>query len=93
TSHKAEIPKADTLPRKRPLLTTPRPGCEVRESSAAARQPGHTMARSVDCSFVDNMETRFRDTERRMMTALEMVNMREDRETMRAERRERLAYK
>nr|GEX53929.1 hypothetical protein [Tanacetum cinerariifolium] len=31
---------------------------------------------SVDCSFVDTMETRFRDTERRMMTPLEMVNMR-----------------
>ncbi|GKA75569.1 reverse transcriptase domain-containing protein, partial [Tanacetum coccineum] len=43
------IPEANTPPRKRPLLTTPRPECE---------------------------ETRFRDTERRMMTALEMVNMR-----------------
>nr|GFA20669.1 hypothetical protein [Tanacetum cinerariifolium] len=39
-------------------------------------EPGPTMARSVDCSFVDTMETRFRDSERRMMTALEMVNMR-----------------
>nr|GEV87912.1 hypothetical protein [Tanacetum cinerariifolium] len=46
------------------------------------------------------METRFRDTERRMMTALEIVNMRvsyqEDRAAVRAEievlRRERLAY-
>nr|GEW13769.1 hypothetical protein [Tanacetum cinerariifolium] len=39
---------------------------------------------------------RFRDTERRMMTALEMVNMRKDRAAVRAEievlRRERLAY-
>nr|GFA15334.1 putative reverse transcriptase domain-containing protein [Tanacetum cinerariifolium] len=78
TSRRAEIPEADTPPRKRLLLTAPRPGCEVRESSAAvaARQPGPTMARSVDCSFVDTMETRFRDTERRMMTALKMVNMR-----------------
>ncbi|GJT70245.1 hypothetical protein Tco_1029531 [Tanacetum coccineum] len=44
-----------------------RPGCEVGESSAAAaaaRQPGPTI------------ETRLRDTERRMMTALEMVNRR-----------------
>ncbi|GKD35252.1 hypothetical protein Tco_1250761, partial [Tanacetum coccineum] len=40
-------------------------GCEVRESSAAAaRQPGPTI------------ETRLLDIERRMMTALEMVNMR-----------------
>nr|GEY04220.1 putative reverse transcriptase domain-containing protein [Tanacetum cinerariifolium] len=77
TNCRVEIPKADMPPQKRLLLTAPRPGCEVRESfAAAARQPGPTMARSVDCSFIDTMETRFRDTERRMMTALEMVNMR-----------------
>ncbi|GJT40255.1 hypothetical protein Tco_0940120 [Tanacetum coccineum] len=72
--------EADTPPRKRLLLTTPRPSCEVGESSAAAaaRQPGPTMAHRVDYSLVDNCypNTRFRDTERRMMTALEMVNMR-----------------
>ncbi|GJW88528.1 hypothetical protein Tco_0163868, partial [Tanacetum coccineum] len=35
---------AGTPPRKRLLLTTPRPSCEVGESSAAAavRQPGPT---------------------------------------------------
>ncbi|GJT60599.1 zf-CCHC domain-containing protein, partial [Tanacetum coccineum] len=78
TSRKADIPEADTPPRKRLLLTTPRPGCEIGESSAAAaaRQPGPTMAHRVDHSHVDTMETRFRDIERRMMTALEMVNMR-----------------
>nr|GEV99044.1 reverse transcriptase domain-containing protein [Tanacetum cinerariifolium] len=78
TSRRAKIPEADTPPRKKLLLTTPRPGCEVGESfvAAVARQPGPTMARSVDFSFVDTMETRFLDTERRMMTALEMVNMR-----------------
>ncbi|GJR70122.1 hypothetical protein Tco_0016187 [Tanacetum coccineum] len=77
-SRRADIPEADTPPRKRLLLTTPRPGCEVGESSAAAaaRQPGPTMAHRVDHSHVDTMETRFRDIERRMMTALEMVNMR-----------------
>ncbi|GJS41275.1 hypothetical protein Tco_0566318 [Tanacetum coccineum] len=38
----SDIPEADTPPRKRLLLTTPRPGCEVGESfaAAAARQPG-----------------------------------------------------
>ncbi|GJT95654.1 hypothetical protein Tco_1091172 [Tanacetum coccineum] len=36
TSRKADIPEADTPPRKRLLLTTPRPGSEVGESSAAA---------------------------------------------------------
>ncbi|GJU77781.1 hypothetical protein Tco_1274851 [Tanacetum coccineum] len=78
TSRRADIPEADTPPRKRLLLTTPRPACEVGESSAAAaaRQPGPTMAHRVDHSHVDTMETRFRDIERRMMTALEMVNMR-----------------
>nr|GEZ46123.1 hypothetical protein [Tanacetum cinerariifolium] len=60
TSHRVKIPEANTSPRKRLLLTAPRPGCEVRESSAAAaaRQPGPTMAHSVDCSFVDTMETK-----------------------------------
>ncbi|GJY58445.1 hypothetical protein Tco_0458337 [Tanacetum coccineum] len=45
------FPRRDTPLRKRLLLTTPRPGCEVGESSAAAaaRQPGPTM------------ETRLRD--------------------------------
>ncbi|GKA38916.1 hypothetical protein Tco_0731467 [Tanacetum coccineum] len=65
TSRRADIPEADTPTRKRLLLTTPRPGCEVGESSvaAAARQPGPTMARRVDCSSVDTVETRVRDTE------------------------------
>ncbi|GKB17929.1 hypothetical protein Tco_0851852 [Tanacetum coccineum] len=78
TSRRADIPEADTPPRKRLLLTAPRPGCEVGESSAAAaaRQPGPTMARRVDCSFVDTVETRVRDIERRMMAALEVVNLR-----------------
>nr|GFC61676.1 hypothetical protein [Tanacetum cinerariifolium] len=60
TSRRAEILEADTPPQKRLLLTAPRPWCEVVESSAAAaaRQPGPTMARSVDCSFVDTMKTR-----------------------------------
>ncbi|GKF13201.1 hypothetical protein Tco_0054663, partial [Tanacetum coccineum] len=78
TNRRADIPEVDTPPRKRLLLTSPRPGCEVGESSvaAAARQPGPTMAHRVNCSLVDTIETRFRDTERKMITALEMVNMR-----------------
>nr|GEZ31344.1 putative reverse transcriptase domain-containing protein [Tanacetum cinerariifolium] len=52
TSRRAGIPEADTPPQNRPLLATPRPGCEVRESSAAAaRRPGPTMAHGVDCSY------------------------------------------
>ncbi|GJX34536.1 hypothetical protein Tco_0246093 [Tanacetum coccineum] len=70
TSRKADIPEVDTPPQKRLLLTAPRPGCEVGESSAAAaaRQPGPTMARRVDCSSIDTVETRIRDTERRIIT-------------------------
>nr|GEY00046.1 reverse transcriptase domain-containing protein [Tanacetum cinerariifolium] len=74
TSRRAGIPEVDTPPQNRPLLATPKPGCEVGESSAAAaRRPGPTMAHRVDCSYV---ETRIRDTERRMMVALELVNLR-----------------
>ncbi|GKD75812.1 hypothetical protein Tco_1334094 [Tanacetum coccineum] len=76
TSRRADIPEADTPPRKRLLLTTPRPSGEVGESSAAAaaRRPGPTI------------ETRLRDTERRMMTALAV------RAEIEVLRRERLAY-
>nr|GFA79886.1 hypothetical protein [Tanacetum cinerariifolium] len=74
TSHRVGIPEADTPPRNGPLIATPIPGCEVGESSAAAaRRPGSTMVHGVDCSYV---ETRLRDTERRMMAALELVNLR-----------------
>nr|GEY72025.1 putative reverse transcriptase domain-containing protein [Tanacetum cinerariifolium] len=85
----AEIPEADTPPQKSLLLTAPRPGCEVRESfaAAAARQLGPTMARSVDCSFVVTMETEF---------YLRHHDAQKDRAAVRAEievlRRERLAY-
>nr|GEV86904.1 putative reverse transcriptase domain-containing protein [Tanacetum cinerariifolium] len=45
TGRRARIPEADTPPRNRPLLATPRPGYEIEESSAAAtRRPGPTMA-------------------------------------------------
>nr|GFA24614.1 hypothetical protein [Tanacetum cinerariifolium] len=51
------------------------------------------MAHGVDCSYV---ETRLQDVERRMMAALELVNLRKDRAAVRAEievlRSERLAY-
>nr|GEY24161.1 hypothetical protein [Tanacetum cinerariifolium] len=49
TSRRVRILEADTPPRNRPILATPRPGY---------------------------VETRLRDTERRMMAALELVNRR-----------------
>ncbi|GJY66334.1 hypothetical protein Tco_0468572 [Tanacetum coccineum] len=78
TSHRADIPEADTPPWKRLLLTAPTPRVEVGESSAAAaaRQPGSTMAHRVDHSFVDTVDTRVRDTEMRTMAAVEVVNLR-----------------
>ncbi|GJV40531.1 hypothetical protein Tco_1418971 [Tanacetum coccineum] len=59
TSRRADIPEADTPPRKRLLLTAPTPRVKVGESSvaAAARQPGSTMARRVDYSFIDIVDT------------------------------------
>nr|GFC93709.1 hypothetical protein [Tanacetum cinerariifolium] len=77
--HPEDLPPGFLSPRIRPLVleplvAAPRPGCEVRESStAAARRPEPTMAHGVDCSYV---ETRLRDTERRMMASLELVNLR-----------------
>ncbi|GKA04142.1 hypothetical protein Tco_0676923, partial [Tanacetum coccineum] len=78
TSRRADIPEADTPPRKRLLLTAPISRVEVGESSAAAaaRQPGSTMARRVDHSFVDTVDTRVQDTERGTMAAVEVVNLR-----------------
>ncbi|GJU06557.1 hypothetical protein Tco_1122987 [Tanacetum coccineum] len=83
TSRRADIPEVDTPHRKRLLLTTPRPGCEVGESSAtaAARQPGPI----VDVCTKESSEfcTRHHDAQK-------------DRAAVRAEievlRRERLAY-
>ncbi|GJX31129.1 hypothetical protein Tco_0240984 [Tanacetum coccineum] len=95
TSRRANIPEAYMLPRRRLLLTAPTPRVEVGESSAAAAgQPGSTMARRVDHSFVDTVDTRVQDTERRTMAAVEEAQ--EDWAAVRAEieilRRERLAY-
>ncbi|GJX06148.1 hypothetical protein Tco_0194080 [Tanacetum coccineum] len=90
------LPEADIPPRKRLLLTALTPSVEVGESSTAAvaRQPGSTMARRVDHSFVDTVDTRVRDTKRRTTAAVEEAQG--DRAAVRAEieilRRERLAY-
>ncbi|GKE48845.1 hypothetical protein Tco_1480103, partial [Tanacetum coccineum] len=62
----ANIPEADTPPQKRLLLTAPRPGCEVGESSAAvaARQPGPTMARSVHSRESSEFYSRHHDAQK-----------------------------
>ncbi|GJR86683.1 hypothetical protein Tco_0210694 [Tanacetum coccineum] len=91
TSRRADILEVDTPPRKRLLLTAPKPGCEVGESfAAAARQPGPTMARRVDCSSVDVRSRESSEFYSRHHDA------QKDRVAVRAEievlRRERLAY-
>ncbi|GKB41023.1 hypothetical protein Tco_0885965 [Tanacetum coccineum] len=44
TSYRTDVPEAEMPPQKRACFTTPAPGCEIGESSAAgaARQPGPT---------------------------------------------------
>ncbi|GKA24102.1 hypothetical protein Tco_0710135 [Tanacetum coccineum] len=78
TSRRADVLEADMPLRRRLLLTAPTPRFEVGESSATAvaRQPGSTIARRVDHDFVDTVDTRVRDTERRTMAAVEVVNLR-----------------
>ncbi|GJT44340.1 putative reverse transcriptase domain-containing protein [Tanacetum coccineum] len=85
TSRRADIPEADTPPRKRLLLTAPRPGCEVGESSAAAAARTHYGPYQVDVRSRESSEfySRHHDAQK-------------DRAAVRAEievlRRERLAY-
>ncbi|GKF72840.1 hypothetical protein Tco_0208954, partial [Tanacetum coccineum] len=92
TSRRADIPEANTPPRKRLLLTTPRLSREVGESSAAvaARQRGPTMAHRVDYSLVDVRSRESSEFYSRHHDALK------DRAAVRTEievlRRERLAY-
>ncbi|GKD01493.1 hypothetical protein Tco_1171767 [Tanacetum coccineum] len=84
------------LVRLETFRTLPTPRFEVGESfvAAAARQPGSTMVRRVDYSFVDIVDASIRDTKRRTMAAIEDAQT--DRAAVRAEievlRRERLAY-
>ncbi|GKB11951.1 hypothetical protein Tco_0845874 [Tanacetum coccineum] len=60
TSRRADVLEANMPLRRRLLLTAPTPRFEIGESfvaAAAARQPGSTMARRVDHSFVDTVDT------------------------------------
>ncbi|GKA54909.1 hypothetical protein Tco_0753858 [Tanacetum coccineum] len=73
TSRRADVLEADMPLHRRLLLTALTPRFEVGESSsvAAARQPGSNLARMVDHSLVDIVDTRVRDTKRRTMAAVE----------------------
>ncbi|GJX65743.1 putative reverse transcriptase domain-containing protein [Tanacetum coccineum] len=79
-------------PQATTYYSTPR--FEVGESSAAARQPGSTVAHRVDYSFVDTVDASIQSTKRTTMTAIEDAH--DDRAAVRAEieilRKEMLAY-
>nr|GEU86779.1 reverse transcriptase domain-containing protein [Tanacetum cinerariifolium] len=91
-----DIPEEDMPPQRRFVLTTPPPGCDIAESSAAARAP------RSQYDFVDTVEAgqgliRISAFERRMMTSIEEVNLRTDLRDIRLEidvvRGQRTAYK
>ncbi|GJY48369.1 hypothetical protein Tco_0438325 [Tanacetum coccineum] len=69
-----DIPEEDMPPRRRFVLTTPPPRCDVAESSVvatAARAPRAT-DRAEDVSYVRALQA----SENRMMTSIEEVNLR-----------------
>ncbi|GJR32309.1 hypothetical protein Tco_1108541 [Tanacetum coccineum] len=83
TDQTYDLPEAYMPLQKRARCTAPAPRrFEVGESSAAARQPGSTVARKVDYSFMD---ASIRASERRIMAAIEVVNLRGDHAALRDE--------
>nr|GFA21028.1 hypothetical protein [Tanacetum cinerariifolium] len=87
TSRRAGIPEANSPPQNMPLLATPRPGCEVGESSAAAaKRQGPAMAHGVDVCTRESSEfyTRHHDAQK------DCVAVRAEIEVL---RNERLSYK
>ncbi|GJQ94868.1 hypothetical protein Tco_0006007 [Tanacetum coccineum] len=81
TSRRADIPEADTPPRKRLLLTTPRPGCEIGESSLAAARDSQEPTKRPESEILRGDYDRLRVKDRAAVRAeIEVL------------RRERLAY-
>nr|GEU71539.1 hypothetical protein [Tanacetum cinerariifolium] len=74
--HMDDRPEADMPLQKRAHFTAPAGRFEVEESSspAAARQAGHTLARTVDYVFIDTMDASISAAESRAMTVVEVVN-------------------
>ncbi|GJY47083.1 hypothetical protein Tco_0436146 [Tanacetum coccineum] len=68
TTHIDDLLEADMPLRKRASFTAPTGRFEVGESSpaaTAARQPGHTLAHTVDYRFIDTMDASIRASESR----------------------------
>nr|GEW77580.1 hypothetical protein [Tanacetum cinerariifolium] len=77
----SEVPKADMPPQKILCFATPTTGFEVGESPAAAAKPSRDLYGFVDTTEAKASITRrhartLHDTERRMMTAVKLVNLR-----------------
>nr|GEW35561.1 putative reverse transcriptase domain-containing protein [Tanacetum cinerariifolium] len=74
TSRRTDIPEADKLPQKRACLTTPAPGFEIGESSAAgaASQPGPTESDLGRCRGVNERVTELDTTVRQMTDEFEI---------------------
>ncbi|GJR58628.1 hypothetical protein Tco_1500790 [Tanacetum coccineum] len=67
-----DIPEEDMPPRRRFVLTTPPPGCDVAESSAIAARSPRAADKAEDVSYVRDLQA----SEHRMMTSIEKVNLR-----------------
>nr|GEU62804.1 putative reverse transcriptase domain-containing protein [Tanacetum cinerariifolium] len=80
TTRRSEVPMADMPPRKRLCFATLTIGFEVGESLAAARPPkdlyGFVDTTEVEVSITHRHARTLHDTEYRMMTAVELVNLR-----------------
>nr|GEV54476.1 putative reverse transcriptase domain-containing protein [Tanacetum cinerariifolium] len=91
TTHRSEVPEANMPPQKRSCFATPTTGFKVRESSAAAAaRPPRDLYGFLDTTEAEASITRrhartLHDTEHRMMTAVELVNLMRDRAGIRAE--------
>nr|GEU85315.1 putative reverse transcriptase domain-containing protein [Tanacetum cinerariifolium] len=82
TTHRSEVPEADMPPRKRLCFATPITEFEVRESlaAAAARSPkdlyGFIDTTKAEVSITRRHAKTLHDTEHRMMTTVDLVNLR-----------------
>nr|GEY67648.1 reverse transcriptase domain-containing protein [Tanacetum cinerariifolium] len=81
TTRRSEVPKADMPPHKRLCFATPTTRFEVRESLPAAARPPRDLYGFMDTIKAEASNTcrhakTLHDTERRMMTVVELVNLR-----------------
>ncbi|GJS83260.1 putative reverse transcriptase domain-containing protein [Tanacetum coccineum] len=71
TAHKDDLPEANMPLQNKARFTAPTP-----RRFEVGEQPGSIVAYRVDYSFVDTLDASIRDTERRDMAIVELVNLR-----------------